>query len=48
MPIDPAQLMVLRHMIVEAEVIEKPSGCGLCPHHRRVSCKSAGKVNHAP
>ena len=48
MPIDPAQLMVLRHMIVEAEIIEKPSGCCLSPHHRRISCKSAGKVNHEP
>jgi hypothetical protein len=48
MPIDPAQLMVPRHMIVEAEIIKKPSGCCLSSHHRRFSCKLAGKVNHDP
>src|SRR5208283_3533294 len=40
--------MLLRHMIVEAEIIEKPSGCRLNPHHRHIPCKSAGKVNHEP
>jgi hypothetical protein len=40
--------MIRRHMIVEAEIIEKPRCRSLKPHHQRIPCKSAGKVNHEP
>jgi hypothetical protein len=39
--------VVVRDVIIEAEVVEQPSRYRLHAHHRRFSRKSAGEVNHA-
>jgi hypothetical protein len=47
MPLDAAQLMTGRDVIIKAEVVEQPSRRRLHAHHRCFSRKSAGEVNHA-
>lgn len=35
-PIDPAKQMIVRHVILKAEVVEKPLRSRLRPHHRPI------------
>jgi len=45
--VDPAQQMIIRNVILKAEVVEQPLRCCLRPHHRsRPPRKSQGKRNH--
>jgi hypothetical protein len=42
MPVNAAQQMIGRDVIIEAEVVKQLGRCRLNPHHRRLSRKSAG------
>jgi hypothetical protein len=42
MPVNAAQQMIGRDVVVEAEVVKQLSRCRLNAHHRRLSRKSAG------